>query len=225
MNTVAEAYKKAVEIKRVESITRYGIAENILCRGIEGMLRFIKEYKGKNVNRSPERTKPVEEAVASICDLYGKRDVQLGKKFIYKGNLYGDGHNRAFSSYTPDVVYKDVGYFLDVFSCIEIRCGMDSLIKNKQNNTTNLLGRSQIFNAVMQQISGLSNRNWFSAATVLESSKLSTKDINSIINEYLLLYELGIPNAVIFYENNGKILLRNDLIPDELKLNSFLWRM
>lgn len=226
MNSLSVAFEKARKAKEIEEVRFLDMVEKILRGGLKESIEFTEGYIGKSVNRSVNRTKPIEEAVAKVLVFCGKKGVRIEPKEL-KVNYNGMMYNKlqAYTSYTSDVRYQSSHYpnLLNVFRAVEIRCGLDSLVKNKNNNTTNLIGRSVIFNDVMSKRSGLSGRNWFSVVGVSDCDKTSQKDLNRIIEEYLVLYE-HFPTALILYTINeyGKIIFRHDLIPNVLKLKNFL---
>lgn len=217
-------FEKASGAKEVKVLERIEIAEDILRQSLMTMRSFVNNYTGTSASKSTDRTRPVEAAMAKIARLYGKKNVKTtGLKVYYDGQQYGN--LKADTSYTPDVGYKDpiCENLSDVWHAVEVRCGMDSLVKNKQNNTTNLLGRSVEFNDIMRKRSGLYDRNWFTAVGVYEASKLSKNDLSHIISEYLVLHE-HFPTALILYDINesGNVVFKHSLTPDVLKLSNFL---
>lgn len=226
MNDLEFAFSKALKIKKEKEILLMDKAYQLLKDGLLAKKHFCDGYNGDSV-KSERRLYNFYSNLGKILELFDKRDIlcegsakQTELKVEYNGAYTYNNLYNAQVNYTPDITYRESYLPRTARHCVEVRAQERDIDKNKHNNLTNILGRRQQYNAIISRNCGLLNRDFFSAAHLINVDSLTDKQMKRGIEFYLSAYELhGLNIAIIIYKYEGdSVILRNDLIPDVCKI-------
>lgn len=202
------------------------VEKDLLEEGLRSVETYVKNYTGKNVQRSETRLYGLYEVFADVLKLAGKKNIiAQGMKGCSSADLTVACVGNTYDTFTsflrvsPDLLYRDINDALGVVHGIEIRNGSVNLGKNIHNNVRSLSGEVDHFNHIIRTRSNIEGN----FLTVVNFINIDLPEFNSVVSSMLGLYETGKKVAVVPYRNtnNGPEVLLG-AVPSVIQLMEVL---